>query len=486
MSKKESIILFLGNADSDASTAKLKATNRLYKRKMLESGVENWSNIVDYFDSYSVNCVVIKLTKTSFTSLITDEYNVVANQLLAKISQVPNLVLAHESLLTGVQTRYYEPKKPKKPKKRKKPIMTKGIQDLEDYLGYEEYWESEEDNEFDYHIEGEFNERYRPLSTEVIDQVTNTLNEYSLNIIPYSKNVEMSIIASSFIEQNEHNLIFRIYVPSERIWASEAERLLQLFRDYLQKASGLNARHDQFKTNNGVIHEFFGDDETASASLSEKFKEFTTFMDVCVDTPELAEKSPFLNKLNSREVSDLVSRYVKEAKRLHIDLKHERERKLLNIRHSLESELSEYISESNEWDSLYKIVEDSIPPIHGVSSALNHNAVKSISHQPKQNIFINSQVIDTFNGVMAKEISGTLNLVPEAQELLKMIDLHSSQEDKSELTSAVHELSDSSVKEIDRITAKHKLKSFILKAGSKLGDVATGVFQTFIENQIGV
>lgn len=486
MSKKENIVLFLGNADSEASTAKLKATNRLYKRKMLESGVENWSSIVDYFDNYSVNCVVIKLTKTSFTSLITDEYNVVANQLLDKISQVPNLVLAHESLLTGVQTRYYEAKETKKPKKNQKIITTKEFEDLEAYLGYEEYWEPEEEDVFDDQYECEFNERYTPLSSSVIDHVTNTLKEYSLNIIPYSKNVEMSIIASSFIEQNEHNLIFRIYIPSERIWAGEAERLLQLFRDYLQKASGLNAKHDQFKTNNGVIHEFYGDDETESVSLSEKFQEFTTFMDVCVDNPELAEKSPFLIKLNSREVSDLVSRYVKEAKRLHIDLKHERERKLLNIRHSLESDLSEYISESKDWDSLYQIIEDSIPPIHGVSSALNHNTARSISHQPKQNIFINSQIIDTFNGVMAKEISGTVNLVPEAKELLKMIEVHSSDKDKSELTSAVHELSDSSVKEIDRITAKHKLKSFILTSASKIGDVATGVLQTFIENQIGV
>ena len=76
--------------------------------------------------------------------------------------------------------------------------------------------------------------------------------------------------------------------------------------------------------------------------------------------------------------------------------------------------------------------------------------------------------------------------MPEAKELLKVIEDHSTEEDKSELTSAVHELTDPSVKETDRITAKHKLKSFIISAGPKIGDVATGVFQTFLESQIGL
>lgn len=99
MNKQEKIILFLGNADSDASTAKLKATNKLYKRKMLESGVDNWTSIIKVFDDYDVTCVVTKLTKASFEALASDYYLGVADDLLTKISQVPNLIMAHESLL---------------------------------------------------------------------------------------------------------------------------------------------------------------------------------------------------------------------------------------------------------------------------------------------------------------------------------------------------------------------------------------------------
>jgi hypothetical protein len=459
MSKKEKIILFLGNADSEAATAKLKATNRLYKRKMLESGVENWLSIIGFFDDFDVTCVVAKLTSASFNAIASDEYVKVVNALLTRISQVPNLILAHDSLLSGIQPETYK----------SKPV--KYDTEYEEYLG---------DMDNDYHAM-----MFDLPSSVVITKVKNTLQKYNLKVLPYSKNVELSVITSSFIEQNEHNLIFRVYVPSERIWASEAEKLLQLFRDYLQKASGLSARHDQYKTNNGVVHEFFGDDEVATSSLTEKFQEFSTFMDTCVNNPELAEKSLISSNLNNKEVSDLVSKYGKEARRLHIDLKHERERKLLNIRQNLEADLSEFVKKGEDWDIIYKIVEDNIPPINGVSSALI-GASRVLPITTSQNIFINPQIIETVNSIVAKEISGTINLAPEAKQLISAIEEHSEEKDKSELTSAVHELTDENVKGKDRITAKHKLKSFLITAGSKVGDVSVGILQSFIENQIGL
>lgn len=469
MNKQEKIILFLGNADSDASTAKLKATNKLYKRKMLESGIDNWTSIIKVFDDYDVTCVVTKLTKASFEVLASKDYLDVVDDLLTKVSQVPNLIMAHESLLKGIRPAPYKEDRKKRNKNNE---------------NYEEYYEESYEEYLGY-VESDFNGIFSPPSAEIIESVKNILNKYNLTPIPYSKNAELSTVTSSFIEQNEHNLIFRVYVPSERIWASEAEKLLQLFRDYLQQASGLSARHDQYKTNNGVVHEFYGDDEIASSSLAEKFNEFSTFMDTCVSDPEMAEKSLVLSSLNNREVSDLVSKYSKEARRLHIDLKHERERKLLNIRHNLEADLSEFVNDAKDWEVLYEIVENNIPPIVGVSSALL-SSVRNAPIAPSQNIYINPQIIETVNGIVAKEISGTVNLAPEAKQLLSLIEQHSEEKAKSDLTSAVHELTDEQVKEKDRMTAKQKLKGFLISAGNKIGDVSVGVLQTYVESQIGL
>ncbi|MDZ4058265.1 MAG: hypothetical protein U1D69_15135, partial [Polynucleobacter sp.] len=65
MLEKQKIVLFLGNADREGVTAKLKAVGTLYKRKMLESSPENWQKIVDIFNDFEVTSVVVKLTNTS-------------------------------------------------------------------------------------------------------------------------------------------------------------------------------------------------------------------------------------------------------------------------------------------------------------------------------------------------------------------------------------------------------------------------------------
>ena len=72
----------------------------------------------------------------------------------------------------------------------------------------------------------------------------------------------------------------------------------------------------------------------------------------------------------------------------------------------------------------------------------------------------------------------------DAQCLLDIIEKYGS-EKKVELTSAVHELVDTNIKQTERITAKQKLMGFILPLGSRIGDLTTGIIQSFIENQIG-
>ncbi len=101
MSEKQNIVLFLGNADREGVTAKLKAVGTLYKRKMLESRPENWLKIIDVFNDYDVTSVVFKLTNTGFNLLCLDEYKESREVLLSLIASKPNLILAHESLING-------------------------------------------------------------------------------------------------------------------------------------------------------------------------------------------------------------------------------------------------------------------------------------------------------------------------------------------------------------------------------------------------
>jgi len=461
MSEKKKIVLFLGNADREGVTAKLKAVGTLYRRKMLESRPENWLKIIDIFSEYDVTSVVVKLTNTGFNLLCLDEYKETREELLHLISSKPNLILAHESLITG-----------------------KKGNDHADYIARLNDYDPDLDEEYQY-LRSEYDHIFEPPKIEIIDEVVELFNKHEMTIIPYQKNVELSLIASSFIDKNESNLIFRIYVPSERMWASEAEKLLQLFRDYLHKVSGLNVRQDQYTTSQGVVYEFFGGDGVDPNLLPQKFDEFSSFMESCVSNPESAQALLESTHLNKAEIFNLVEKYSKEARRLHIDIKQERERKILAIRHGLESELSEHVRTDHDWEVIGRVVEASVPPVGGVSSAL----VIDRKIQPIPNnsltVNINPQIIDTVNGVVAQNIEGDQHLGPDAKQLLEIIDLYAGK-DKAVLASSVHELADESAKTEERLIAKHRLKGFLVSVGSKIGDVTAGVLQSYIESQIGI
>lgn len=466
MSDKENIILFLGNADNDGVLAKLKATGTLYKRKMLESKKQNWATIIKYFDNYNVTAVAAKLTNYTYSFLCDATYKEVGGNLFGKISKVPNIFMAHEFLITGEITDEFDTNNRRSEPFTKDQIPLSPIND-------------------DTYFEDQFDIGYfKPPDEETRTKVVQILKAHNIQLMPYKTNAELTIIVTSFLEQNEQNLIFRIYVPAERMWANEAEKLLQLFREYLQKVSKFNIRQDQYRTNQGVMYEFFGDNNVPPSTLPDKFTEFSTFLDTCIANPVKAQVLLESKNLNKTEVFNIIDRYTREARRLHIDLKQERERKLLTIKHNLESELAEYAIVEKDWSLIDKIIDNSIPRIDGFSSAISFN--RDALPQTSQNLTvnINPQIIETINGVVAQEIIGDQHIGPDAKSLLDIIEQYGSDK-KVELTSAVHELVDPNVKKTDRITAKQKLKGFILPLGSKIGDIGMGMIQSFIENQIG-
>jgi hypothetical protein len=451
MSKKEKIILFLGSADTEVVTTKLRVTGTLYKRKMLDSSVENWKTILEYFDNYHVTSVIVKLTNTTFDILCGEEHKELVDVLLRKISQVPHLCMSHESLLTGNRASSSESKEQSLDS------------ELEDHYGY----------------------MFEPPEEKIRNKVIQLFLHYKIDLIPYHKNIELTIIASSFIEQNEKNLIFRIYVPSERIWANEAEKLLKLFREYLDRVSGLNVSLNQYATNQGIVYEFFSGDEVAPSILPDHFNEFSSFMDSCSSNPDNAKILLESKNLSKQEVFNLIEKYTKEARRLRIDLKQERERKILNIKHNLESELAEYARTKEDWVIIDQIVDSNVPKINGVSSAISIDQKSLLNDSQNLTINIQPQIIETINGVVAQQIIGDQHLGQDTRQLLEIIDKYG-EEKKAELASAAHELNDDNAKDSDRIIAKYKLKGFILKVASKIGNVSFDLVMKYIENIFGL
>lgn len=437
------LTLLLGNVDDSGIVSKLQAAGKQYKKKMLDSSVENWKSILEYFDDFLIDEVLVKLYASTYELMASDEYTEIVENLFTKIAKTSNIVFVYESFLSGIDESNEE-------------------QDQENYRYY-------------FHLPNE--------NTRIF--VNSLLERIGLNVLPYKRNAELTILALTFLDQTEQNLFFRMYIPSGRMWALEADRLLQLFREYLSKVSKVNIRLDQYRTDQGTIFEFHGsNEETQVLGISEEFDDFSSFLDLCISNPSAAEDLLRNNKnIDNKIIYEIVERYSKEAKRLVIDLKHERERKILGVRHRLEAELAEVVPSDFNWQIIDHLVDAAIPKINGVSSALG--IPLQLSSTSNFTVNIQPQIISSVNGVVAQEIIGDQYISEDAKKLLELIQKYGG-EKILELTSAVHELADESAPQSGRLTARQKLKKFILGLGGPIRDVAVGLLQAYIENQLGL
>ncbi len=373
--EKEPLVLLIGNINHEGVSSAIRTSGRQYKQKLLDSKPSNWKEIVRLFADFHVDSVLIKFTGYNFSRILRDEYRDVGTDLLTKIASVPNIVFVYENIVTGKYT--------------------------------------EDDEDF-----------YTPEEDERI-AVLNIFETHRLNVLPYKTNAEVTVIATSFLKETEQNLIFRLYIPAARMWADETDRLLQMFRDYLGRVGQLSVRLDQYRTENGVIYEFLGEAPKGENGLSTEFADFTQLMDLCASNPSAAEAILLEKNVSPREVIDILSRYGKEAKRLQVDLKHDRERKILGIRQRLESELVDILPPDINWMSVAALVDSAVPTISGSSTALaiDQSSLKLANSSPIT-INLSYQAIEAVNGIVAQEIRGDQHLTTNDLEILKLVQDH--------------------------------------------------------------
>jgi hypothetical protein len=301
--------LFIGIlSQADALPAdRLKAARIPFKRKSLNSSQNNWYNISSILQHPELKGAVVKLSGRVYRLISDPAYQDAARKFFAALGSVPHITFVHEAIL------------------RPNDWATRKDSQEEDMSLFG-------DSRSDYEL------AFAPPTAEQCAVVDQFLNEHQINVVVYRTNAELSVLATAFIDDNEKNLLFRLYVPSGRLYAAEADKLLTLFREWLAKLGRHGVRHDGYRTAAGQVYEFFGTESLNSQELSREFDEFSGFLDLCINDTEAATLTLTGLGLDRRSATDLVSRYGKEVRRLQLDLRQERESRILGIRHSLESE----------------------------------------------------------------------------------------------------------------------------------------------------
>lgn len=432
-------VLLLGAIDHEGVLSAIKGSGREYIRKILHSKVENWHTILDLFEEYNIEAVLGKFTRKTYEFLADPDYSDVVDKLFTALEDCPHVIFVYEDLLAGNEDH--------------DPIMR--------------------------HF-------YRPLMAKDIIGVNERLTKSGLQVLPYKTKAEVTVSAQHFLEGSEQGLLFRIYVPSKRLWAEEIDRVLTLFRDYVGKVWQAPIRLDQVRTSQGIIYAFHGDKVLAKGDFTNRLNDFSLFMDLAAADPSAAEK--FLRETNAdpTEIIGIVTRYSKESRRLNLDMKQQRQAKVLSLRHRLESELIDAIPSSCDVNTIERIVEACVPSVANIPLLGAPTSLESISSQltciPNG---VQNQIEQRLIEIVDEEVFGTVDWSEQERQLIELFKKHGGK-DNIALLSSLHEIRDLSVPPSARVTAGQRIKGFLLKAGEKIGDTSLVILQEYIKSKLGI
>ena len=200
---------------------------------MLGSGTSNWDQIIEILADPMLVGVLVKLTSTTCGYLTSEAYLEHALRLLEAIRKVRHIVFIHQTILTGVEEFTVE-------EEERRARLGPLLNDLGN------------DEALDFFIHHHL---FGPPPKQVRLKILEQLRGFDLNIAPYRRNFELSAMASHFIAEGDKKLLFRIYIPTGRIWAAQADRLITLRRSSLRRSGRTDIAPTRAKSTSSTARE---------------------------------------------------------------------------------------------------------------------------------------------------------------------------------------------------------------------------------------
>jgi len=445
-------------------------TNGYYRHtKLLKSSPKNWESICDLIESENASnndlIIIGKLTEHTLFRMCLPDYEVVVERLIKLLQENKHILFIFKDNMFGTYTHFINIDK--------EIDLPQIDDDLEFKVKYKSYYINYvsswiEENELDC-SEDEYVENVNNLVTRL---------NVELKVLPYEKLIDIEISGQNFIENIAEGMLFRVYIPNERIWSNEFTKFINLFRDYSSAFSNEEFKISQNKTDFGIVCSVYSNINLPPEKVNDLYKDFTHFMELCISNPVEAERIlADLDNIDEAKRKNILTKYIKESQRLILDIQQERELKILNIKHRFQNEIKEV--EINE--VVEKYIRDSLPSGKEFSNVSSPTQIIQ-----NQSIYINSQIIEKLDGIVSKEINGNINFTNEEVQLEKLIERYVSDfNEKTELKNGLFELKDSSSSKETKRASWQKLYGFLGKVADKVGDVGVSLLTKYLEQQIG-
>jgi hypothetical protein len=429
----ERYVVLIG-ADGGPVVSRLRAQRLQYVVKRLNSRPENWMATARLIEADAAVAVIVQLNRHNLEQMTAVDarsayraHADVAPRLLRAIASIPHIVLLHED------------------------------------IGHGRDWVSEAPSTWMY-AGDEYEETLTP---ETRDAAFKLFDEAGVAPTFYQRNAEAHELAALFFDDVDSNLLLRLYIPADRLYADETARLLDLFRDWLVTAERLQVRKAGYRTSRGEVVEFYADGALSTEALHAHVSGFRRFVDLLED-PEAATSALVSAGLERSRAQRFVDKNARALRRLQIDIRHEHERRLLDLRQSAEAQLME---------------EGDLPLALDTVGAVVDQLLSSPSERPSfgsagQTVTITQQTFHITGSMY--QINGPTATPADVVRLVGALD------GGEALTTMAHELDDPETPRGRRAEAVAGIKSFLMRSRDRIEGEAFRLLMRWIESQTGI
>ena len=280
-------------------------------------------------------------------------------------------------------------------------------------------------------------------------------------------------------DADDSGLIFRVYIPSDRLYSSELDYFLSIFRSWMTDIRGYRLRQDGYETPTGKVCEFHLANNS-SININNERTKFASFLDLCERDPSSAADQLAESGMSQSKAFRFATKYGRQARRLNADIKYARDTKIRDLQHDIECDLIDSGEDSEiDMNQVSSFLEALVP---NPSSDSYSNLLEPPAKPQGRNIEINitQQIIKSVHG----SVNGTANFGTSAKELLALIDEFGGQR-ASSLRNDLFEVDDQEAPLDKRRRAKKRLLSFLTQVSDVAKTVAVDLAEKYLEAKVG-
>lgn len=298
------------------------------------------------------------------------------------------------------------------------------------------------------------------------------LRSRDISMVPFRTRSDVTIRAFELLEDAEAGIFLRLYVPHGRYQSEQFEDFLTMFSRYLREVEAIEFSISSDRTLRGTNYIFKGRGAVTDFSgLNGAISRFDEFLSLAQTNPKSAEVILLSRGCAGPQAMHIVAKYARQNRRLTMEIRHEHDRKKLQLQQEMEAELLD-----DQDAALLPMPSSSAPS--GILSVVGNLAPVTIN--------VNGSIL---GNSVERTVFGDVTYTPEDKALMSLMTNLSDRMEVLRLQSDVSRLKDKATSPEERQTAVQRLKGFLYSIGKaaveKSTDFGMDVLLKYLERQIG-